>query len=116
MVDRIPPPPVPRVPRPTAIAPNTPCRSCGYDLYGLPTDGRCPECGTLVALSTGSDYLRYSNPKWVRRLFVGVRLIIWGIAIMVFAFIASIPLNFATPSGGMALIAAGILTFIGMNI
>jgi hypothetical protein len=27
------------------------CVQCGYDLRGTPRDGRCPECGTLVAVS-----------------------------------------------------------------
>lgn len=25
-----------------------PCRSCGYDLRGLPSGGRCPECGSTI--------------------------------------------------------------------
>lgn len=31
------------------------CRACGYNLTGLPPDGRCPECGRPVAESIGPD-------------------------------------------------------------
>ncbi len=31
------------------------CEHCGYGLNGLPTDGRCPECGELIADSTVGD-------------------------------------------------------------
>ena len=31
------------------------CEHCGYGLNGLPTDGRCPECGEPIADSTVED-------------------------------------------------------------
>src|SRR5689334_14362146 len=33
-----------------------PCVSCGYDLYRLPVEARCPECGAAV-LTTIKDLL-----------------------------------------------------------
>ena len=35
------------------IAHDLPCRRCRYNLRTLPTDGRCPECGTRVAITLG---------------------------------------------------------------
>jgi hypothetical protein len=38
------------------------CEGCGYTLDGLPTTGRCPECGLPIAQSTGEDGRRL--PAW----------------------------------------------------
>jgi hypothetical protein len=38
------------------------CEHCGYGLNGLPTDGRCPECGEPIANSTTAD--GRSLPPW----------------------------------------------------
>lgn len=40
------------------------CRACGYNLTGLPPDGRCPECGRPVADSIGPD--ASPGPAWER--------------------------------------------------
>lgn len=39
------------------------CNECGYALQGLPTTGRCPECGESVARSLA----RYTEPQAVPR-------------------------------------------------
>jgi hypothetical protein len=67
-----------------------PCRKCGYNLRGLATPGRCPECGSAVGLSAEGDLLRFSDPAWIRSLRGGVRLIILGIVTIFLGTIAGI--------------------------
>ncbi len=55
------------------------CRRCGYNLRGLLTGGRCPECGMPIGLSTRSDQLRYADPIWVERLVKGGKYVVYSV-------------------------------------
>jgi hypothetical protein len=54
-----------------------PCLRCGYSLRKV-TDGQhCPECGLSVWLSLNqNDTLEVSNPDWLRRMQLGVWIMI----------------------------------------
>ncbi len=65
-----------------------PCRQCGYNLRGMAADKLCPECGTEVGRSLLGDQLRYSEPRWVRKLARGLRWIFISV-IMLLLMIAS---------------------------
>jgi predicted RNA-binding Zn-ribbon protein involved in translation (DUF1610 family) len=52
------------------------CFSCGYSLVGLPREGLCPECGEPVARSYEGDRLVHSAPEYLRKLHLGVTLIL----------------------------------------
>jgi hypothetical protein len=54
------------------------CRRCAYNLRGLMSDGRCPECGTPVGLSLQGDLLRYADPAWLETLAGGLSLMLYG--------------------------------------
>ncbi len=60
------------------------CRHCGYDLAGLSAGGRCPECGTAIAMNAGKyaafdDNIVMAPTAYLRVLAVGsVGLAIFG--------------------------------------
>ncbi len=97
------------------------CTSCGYPLYGLLVHNSCPECGTPIRASIGMRFLRFADPEWVRRLALGMRLLIWGSIISVAVVIGSSTIVIAImgPNGpGIYLVAIGgqllgILSLIG---
>ncbi len=58
------------------------CVQCGYDLRGTPRDGRCPECGTLVATSEQQGV----STRWRRFVKRRARYIWLGLGICVLGF------------------------------
>ncbi len=59
------------------------CLPCGYNIHGLPREGRCPECGTPITRSLQGNLLRYSSPAYLATLNRGVFLILAAIAAQV---------------------------------
>ena len=78
--DPDPPKPLPRSKRPATVEVERHCRRCGYDLRGLPADGRCPECGTPIADSGAGESLAFADADWLRRVALGCRVIFAAIA------------------------------------
>src|SRR5438874_6060578 len=60
-----------------------PCHRCGYDLRAHPPDGKCPECGALVAESRRVALIarrpawRESDARWRRRVLAGAWLLVF---------------------------------------
>ncbi|MHC5027496.1 MAG: hypothetical protein ACYTGR_12150 [Planctomycetota bacterium] len=61
------------------LAQDLACRSCGYNLRGLPIEAVCPECETAVGRSVHGDLLAFCDPAWVERLARGMRLLVAAI-------------------------------------
>jgi hypothetical protein len=58
------------------------CAQCGYNLRGLDPQGRCPECGFLIANSAKSNLLDYAEPHWLERLAHGTVIRCWTLAVV----------------------------------
>ncbi|NLF30994.1 MAG: hypothetical protein GX591_08925 [Planctomycetes bacterium] len=64
---------------PYELAADTPCVGCGYDLRGLNSDSRCPECGESIERSLWS-LLPAAPPEYTHRLERGTFLVLCGVA------------------------------------
>ncbi len=64
---------------PREIRTDLSCAKCQYNLRGLTTDARCPECGAPVERSLHGNLLRFADLDWVKRLHLGVRLKLWNV-------------------------------------
>jgi hypothetical protein len=58
-------------PREPVVADDLACHSCGYNLRGLSSDSRCPECGSAIAISARGDKLCFSDPRWIQKVRIG---------------------------------------------
>ena len=103
---------------PTTVTADIPCRKCGYNLRGLSTDARCPECGIAVAASVSGDLLRFCDPEWVKLLARGTQMISLGVALAFFLDISNIATtltirNRAPSINSLAVLAGNVLIVIG---
>src|SRR6185437_13943991 len=77
------------------------CRKCAYNLRGLATMARCPECGAPVSISVRGELLRFSEPDWLKLIRRGAYMILIGVliigAVIGAIFLAGI---FASTGGG----------------
>src|SRR5688500_7930513 len=65
------------------------CYRCGYALHGIADDQPCPECGLLARRSRRvTDDLHRTRPRWLRRITIGVALLLVAIVL-----IATLPLS-----------------------
>jgi hypothetical protein len=65
------------------------CYRCGYALHGIADDQPCPECGLLARRSRRvTDDLHRTRPRWLRRITIGVVLLLVAIVM-----IATLPLT-----------------------
>lgn len=67
------------------------CRGCGYNLRGQLPDGICPECATAVAQSLRGDELRFADPVWIGRIYLGISWLMYG---LMFAFLFGVSSGF----------------------
>lgn len=77
------------------IAQDVPCIHCGYNLRSLLPGQACPECNQLVSRSVRGDLLRYSDPRWLRRLRNGMiwvlaGCIVWLVGLWMLDYLASV--------------------------
>jgi len=103
--------PVPAVMLPL-VESHAACRHCGYDLHGLPADGRCPECGTAVASSLGESLLVFANPKWLESLFRGVLTLLIGLGLAVSLLVFLLFFSDLLPLNNMVGVVCLVILFI----
>ncbi len=65
----------------TVLQRDCPCTACGYNLRGLRTEGRCPECGQAVRVSL-SQALCLASPEHAERLARAVSRLFWSEVMM----------------------------------
>lgn len=64
------------------------CSACGYDIGGLDTSARCPECSAPIAKSMGSGYLDAASPQHLGTLRNGLMLVLASWIFDIFWFIS----------------------------
>lgn len=95
-----------------ALPPNAEvvCFSCGYSLTGLSREGVCPECGVPISRSYEDDQLVHSAPEYLRKLHLGVTIILASVIGSLLIGFAVMGLTMA--SVGQAPLIAAVLSVL----
>jgi hypothetical protein len=106
-------------------APKDECYRCGYDLRGVGDDQPCPECGLLAGRSRRTtDQLHDTRPQWLRRLAIGIWLILLSLLVLLAWLFTFEPVDAPSVTGRSVLLsviapwlgldAAAVVFFIGV--
>ena len=79
-----------------------PCFKCAYDLRGLQLDGKCPECGELVAHSLRGTLLQFADKEYIAQITSGVSLVLNAILLMVIAMVLGVAASAIGAASGVA--------------
>lgn len=66
------------------------CVRCGYNLRGLPSDGKCPECGTPIGRSHRGNILAAADSSWLAGLCRGLMLVVAAVGIHIAGIVLGI--------------------------
>ena len=66
------------------------CVVCEYPLRGLERDSVCPECGAPIQRSLRGDRLRHADPAYLRKLRLGIRLVLAPFIIVIASIVLAI--------------------------
>lgn len=91
------------------------CIQCGYALQGLPTAGKCPECGTAVADSLRGFLLQYAGRQYLETITKGLSFVLNGILAMVILMIVGVASAMALGAAGGGGLAAFTLVLMGAS-
>lgn len=98
-------------PRDDAAPPAGPCAVCGYELAGLPRDGRCPECSTPMADAVQAPALGDAPPAVLRAVGGGAKLLTASAVLvaiaggLILAGVSMLKISMLGLAGGLGLLA-----------
>jgi hypothetical protein len=105
-----------------AIASDLPCRRCGYNLRGLATPGRCPECNAELVFATSGNQFRFCDPEWVMKLARGMSWLVAAVAVAMLLLVSVVVASvfFRQAVGGevrfVASVVVATIALIGISM